>query len=147
MDLGHWVTTLDPPESFFGFIYRITRLSDGKSYIGKKQARTIRKMKPLKGKKLKRHKEVETDWKTYRGSSPALNEDIEKDGEDGFKFEIIRFCDCKWELSYYEAEAQFSEKVLFFPDKFYNGIINLRINRPPKAVLEKWDKTLMKSEA
>lgn len=136
MDLGHWKTTLEIPEKFFGFIYRITRKSDGKMYIGKKQAWTVKKMPPLKGKKLKRHKEVETDWKTYTGSSPVLNEDIKAAGESAFDFEIIRFCTCKWELAYYEAEAQFTERVLFHPDKYYNSIINLRINKAPAAVLE-----------
>ena len=147
MDLGHWVTDLDMPDEFFGFVYRITRLSDGKAYIGKKQAMSVRKLKPLKGKKLGRRKTVETDWKTYTGSSPQLNEDIEKLGEKAFEFRIIKFCTCKWELAYYEAEAQFAEKVLFFPDLYYNGIVNLRINRPPKAVLEEWTKNHTKSEA
>ena len=139
-DIGHWITDLDIPENFFGFIYKITNLKSNRIYIGKKQVRTIKKLKPLKGKKLKRHKEVETDWKTYTGSSPELNEDIKNLGEENFEFRIIKFCTCKWELSYYEAAEQFKNEVLLQPDKFYNGIINLRVNRPPKAVLENYAK-------
>lgn len=135
-DLGHWTTSLtEVPENFYGFIYQITNLSDNKIYIGKKQARGIRKLKPLKGKKRSRRKEIETDWKTYTSSSNELNADIERLGKDNFKFEIIRFCTCKWELSYYEAKEQFEKNVLLYPNLYYNGIINLRINRAPKETL------------
>ena len=68
-----------------------------------------------------------------------LNEDIKKLGKDKFKFEIIKFCTCKWELSYFEAKAQFEEDVLFKQDEYYNGIINLRIGRSPKESLEKFN--------
>jgi Putative endonuclease segE, GIY-YIG domain len=140
IDLGHWTTKIDDiPETFFGFIYKITNKKTNRSYIGKKQAQTIRKMKPLKGKKLGRRKVVDTDWKTYTGSSPELNQDISELGEDNFLFEIIRFCTCKWELSYYEAAEQFKNEVLLKPSEYYNGIINLRINRPPKATLEQYE--------
>ena len=83
---GHWTYNLEEkeiPEHFYGFIYLITNTTNQKKYIGKKQARTIKKRPPLKGRKNKRHVEVETDWKTYTGSSDRLNEDIEKYGKDG----------------------------------------------------------------
>ena len=138
-DLGHWVTLIDIPEEIFGFVYRITNLENNKMYIGKKLCTSVKKLPPLKGKTRKRHKKVETDWKTYTGSSPELNEDIKKLGKDKFKFEIIKFCTCKWELSYFEAKAQFEEDVLFKQDEYYNGIINLRIGRSPKESLEKFN--------
>lgn len=139
-DLGHWVTELsDIPEEFYGFVYKITNNITKKSYIGKKQAMTIKKLPPLKGKKNKRKKIVETDWKKYTSSSPELNKDISTLGKDNFTFQIIKFCTCKWELSYYEAELQFKEEVLFKPNEYYNGIINLRINRPPKDTLLRYD--------
>ena len=50
-------------------------------------------------------------------------------GKDNFKFEILRFCKSKFELSYFETKLQFEEEVLF-RDDYYNGIINLRISRP-----------------
>ena len=138
-DLGHWVTSIDIPEEIFGFVYRITNLENNKMYIGKKLCTSVKKLPPLKGKTRKRHKKIETDWKTYTGSSPELNEDIKKLGKDKFKFEIIKFCTCKWELSYFEAKAQFEEDVLFKQDEYYNGIINLRIGRSPKESLEKFN--------
>lgn len=135
-DFGHWtVLPSIVPEGFFGFIYRITNLETGRCYIGKKQARTIKKLRPLKGQKRGRRKEVETDWKSYTGSSNELNSDISTLGKDKFKFEIIKFCSCKWELSYQEASLQFEERVLLNPDKYYNSIINLRINKAPKDIL------------
>ena len=82
----------------------------------------------LKGKKNKRRYEIETDWKTYTSSSNQLNEDLDTLGKDSFKFQIIRWCDSKWELSYYEAKLQFEEEVLL-KDDYYNGIINLRIGK------------------
>ena len=138
IDLGHWITSLvlSPDDSPYGFIYVITNLIDNKRYFGKKQIKTIKKLKPLKGKKNKRHFDAETDWKTYMSSSNELNEDIVKLGKDNFKFEIIRFCDSKFELAYFEAKIQFDNEVLL-KDGFYNGIINCRIGRAPRSLLEK----------
>ena len=138
IDLGHWITSLvlNPDDLPYGFIYVITNLIDNKRYFGKKQIKTIKKLKPLKGKKNKRHFDAETDWKTYMSSSNELNQDIVKLGKDNFKFEIIRFCDSKFELAYFEAKIQFDNEVLL-KDGFYNGIINCRIGRAPRSLLEK----------
>jgi hypothetical protein len=121
MDLGHWTTLLLMQESSvpYGFIYKITCLTNNKKYIGKKQCKTIFKRKPLKGKRNKRHEERETDWKTYTSSSRELNEDIIKYGKDNFIFEIIQCCDSKFALSYFEAKLQFEEEVLLKED-YYN---------------------------
>jgi Putative endonuclease segE, GIY-YIG domain len=139
MDLGHWQTTLNHDYSSdtipYGFIYVITNTVTGKKYIGKKQIKSVKKLKPLKGKKNKRHFDVETDWKTYTSSSNDVNEDIVTLGKDKFKFEIVRFCQSKFELAYFEAKLQFENDVLLKPG-FYNGIINCRIGRAPKLLLE-----------
>jgi len=127
VDLGHWEGVLEENVDLpYGFIYKITNLTNDKKYIGKKQCQSIKKRPPLKGKKNKRHEKIETDWKTYTSSSNELNKDLEQLGKDNFKFEILRWCDSKWELSYYEARLQFKEEVLLRND-YYNGIINVRI--------------------
>jgi len=139
MDLGHWQTTLNHDYSSdtipYGFIYVITNTVTGKKYIGKKQIKSVKKLKPLKGKKNKRHFDIETDWKTYTSSSNDVNEDIVTLGKDKFKFEIVRFCQSKFELAYFEAKLQFENDVLL-KSGFYNGIINCRIGRAPKLLLE-----------
>lgn len=138
MDLGHWTTKLTINENSlpYGFIYIITNTVTGKCYIGKKQMKSVKKLKPLKGRKNKRHFDVETDWKTYTSSSNELNADIEKYGKDKFTFEIIHMCESKFELAYYEAKKQFDLDVLL-KEGYYNGIINCRIGRAPDALLNK----------
>jgi hypothetical protein len=133
MDLGHWNTSLIIEEGNipYGFLYKITCMTTGKKYIGKKQCKSILKRRPLKGKKNKRHEVIETDWKTYTSSSRELNEDILKYGKDSFSFEIIEICDSKFALAYREAKIQFEEEVLL-RDDYYNGIINLRVSKPKR---------------
>ena len=127
-DIGHWQYTDDVPLDTFGFVYCIENLKNRKKYIGKKQMFKIIKRKPLKGKKNKRHEKIESDWKTYTSSCNELNEDIKREGIENFRFEILRLCDSKWELAYYEAKEQFDKNVLL-DESYYNGIINLRVAR------------------
>jgi hypothetical protein len=127
-DLGHWTTTLTVPETAYGFIYMITNLDNNRKYIGKKQMVSKRTRPPLKGKKRKRIEFVESDWKTYVSSSNELVNDLQKLGKEKFKFEILRFCDNKSQLAYYEAKEQFDREVLIKED-YYNGIINLRLGK------------------
>lgn len=131
MDLGHWeICCITLGDEYvaeqYGFIYSIINTINNKIYIGKKQMKTIKKRPPLKGKKNKRLEVIETDWRTYTSSCNDLNEDINKYGKDKFKFQIIQFCNSKWELAYHEARLQFEHNVLLRED-CYNGIINLRI--------------------
>ena len=130
MNLGHWQYTGEWPTDCFGFIYQITNNQTNMKYIGKKQVRKVLKRAPLKGKKNKRHVITESDWKVYTGSCNLLNEHIEQLGKDNFTFEVLRLCNSKWELAYYEAELQFGLKVLLSGD-YYNGIINCRIGKKP----------------
>ena len=111
---------------FYGFVYRITNLVTGYDYIGRKYFRTIRKLKPLVGRKNKRHKAKETDWQDYWGSSKRLLEDIEKHGKHNFKREIICLCDTRGQTNYMEAKIQFDEDVLLNENN-YNGIIAIKI--------------------
>ena len=137
MDLGHWILSegVYIDENTFGFIYEIVNTVNGKKYIGKKQCKSKLKRKPLKGKKNKRIEIKESDWKVYTSSSNELNEDIRKHGKDKFIFRILRKCNSKWELAYFEIKEQLDNDVII-RDDYYNGIINVRIGRPPKNFLE-----------
>ena len=137
-DFGHWTCDIGVPEEPYGFIYEITTPS-GKKYIGKKQMVTKLKRKPLKGKKRKRISIVETDWRKYTSSSNIINEEIEKNGKDGFTFKILRFVFSKFEAAYGEAKIQFEKNVLF-DETYLNGIINLRLSRAPKELQERFSR-------
>lgn len=134
MELGHWKlddACLTPSKLPFGFIYVIKNKVTGQQYIGKKQCVSKIKRKPLKGKTRNRIDQKESDWKSYTGSSKDLNEDIVKYGKENFSFTILEWCGSKWELGYKEIKKQIELDVIL-SEKFYNGILNVRIGRPPK---------------
>ena len=64
--------TSDMIDDNLGFVYIITNTKNNKLYIGKKGLMSKRRLPPLKGAKRKRIKIVETDWKTYCGSSEEV---------------------------------------------------------------------------
>lgn len=130
---GHWSYDGAIPDECFGFIYEIECTVTSKKYIGKKQMRRCVKLRPLKGKRNKRHQIVESDWKEYTGSCNDLNADIIAHGKSAFTFKIIKLCTCKWELAYEEARLQFERHVLLRED-YYNGILNCRIGKKPKSM-------------
>ena len=136
MDLGHWTLSkgLCWNDNTFGFIYEITNKITGRFYIGKKQCVRKIKRKPLKGKNRNRIDHKESDWKTYMSSSNELQEDIKKHGKENFSFVILRLCQSKWELSYFEAKEQMLRDVLL-SEQSYNGILNLRVGKAPKSFL------------
>lgn len=137
MELGHWILAegVVLTEDTFGFIYEITNTFNQKKYIGKKQCKSKLKRRPLKGRKNKRIEIKESDWREYTSSSDSLNGDIKMYGKDKFLFKILRTCGSKWELAYFEIKEQLEREVLL-RDDYYNGIINVRIGRPPKKLLE-----------
>jgi len=121
-----WKNVPKDIEPYWGFIYEITNLKTNRKYIGRKHFWRIEKKPPLKGKKNKRRSTVETDWKTYWGSSERLTRDIEELGKNNFTREIIYLCKARGETNYMEAYFQFNENVLLRDDN-YNGIINIRL--------------------
>jgi hypothetical protein len=125
--------TFEESGDHVGFVYLITNLSNGRKYIGKKLFK-FTKTKQVKGKK-KRFK-VDSDWKTYYGSSEELTEDVKKCGESFFKREILRLCSSKGECTYYEARYQFINDVLV-SDGWYNSHIMCRVHKKHLTFLKK----------
>jgi len=123
----------EKPMDYFGFIYMITNLKDGRKYVGKKFYKFLLKRPPLKGKKKRRHEWKETKWRDYYGSSEKLLEDVETLGKDNFKREILHSFETKWECAYYEVKYQLQYNVLF-ETNYYNGIVNCRLPKAPKAL-------------
>lgn len=126
--MSEWIGVRDDYLEYQGFVYKITNLKTGEYYIGKKNFSRIKKLKPLKGRKNKRHFKVESDWRDYYGSSLKLQEDIEKLGTESFRREITHYCRTKTEMSYTELLEQIKHDVLN-DEKSYNGIIHVRLNR------------------
>jgi len=121
------------PEDCVGFVYLITNITNDRKYIGKKLAKfskTTQKTVKLKNgtkKKKKIRTKVDSDWRDYYGSSPELTKDVESQGKDNFKREILYYCKSKSECSYIEAREQFSRRVLESKD-YYNGHIQVRVH-------------------
>jgi serine/threonine protein kinase len=130
--------TEDFLEGTFGYVYRITNLVNGKSYIGKKQL--LSKINKKLGKKeiaalpTQRGRTPstkliisESNWLTYWGSCKPLLNDIKLLGEDKFKREILTICKTKKQLTYYEVMHQVKEDVLFIDS--YNDNILAKFHR------------------
>lgn len=113
-------------DDYYGFVYCITNRATAKKYIGKKFFWKSKTLPITKTRKRRKRSLVESDWKTYWGSSTHLTEDVNKMGEDTFHREILHLCKTKGECAYMEAKEQFDRGVLL-TDEYYNGIINCRI--------------------
>ena len=117
----------ETPEEYQGFVYQITELDTGKKYIGKKNFWKP-KILPKNSKRTRRVRtRVESDWRTYFGSSKEVQLLIEEKGEENYKREILRLCQTKGEMSYYEAKLQFEKDVLL-SDEWFNNFIGCKIH-------------------
>ena len=101
------------PEDAFGFVYKITNLSNDRQYFGKKLF-TKAGYKQVKGKRKKITKELQAD--------------VEKQGEKQFKREILRFCKSRGECNYFESKY-ILESDAILNDKYYNDWLAVKVSR------------------
>ena len=99
--------TTDDIDDFFGFVYRIINLQNGREYIGRKY---FWKFRTPKGKKRK--VKSESDWKKYYGSCPELKEEIEQLGRQNFSRTILSLHNTAGKTNYEETRQLFSNNVL-----------------------------------
>lgn len=110
----------------FGFVYMITNTTNDRKYIGKKWFWSTRKKK-IKGKKRAKRVRLESDWKSYYGSSDELCADVEKIGTDKFKREILILCKTKGDCSYHEARLIIEYNALL-DESYYNRWLSLKVH-------------------
>ncbi len=121
------------PEKYFGFVYKITNKETGKFYIGKKvfwnnkkkklTKKQLAELPPTPGRKPTHEViRVESDWKTYWGSSKELLADVKLLGEDKFERLIISTCPNKKHLTYSELFYQIHYNVLVV-DSYNDNIL------------------------
>ena len=121
--------TTDDIGDFFGFVYRITNVENGRQYIGRKYFYQFRKPRG-KSRRVK----SESDWKKYYGSSDELNEERRRIGNDAFRREIISLHTSKGRVNYEETRQLFINNVLTEAldtgdPKFYNSNVLSRYFR------------------
>jgi hypothetical protein len=112
-------------KEYTGFVYRITNLTNNKSYIGKKLFVSTR-TKTLKGKRKK--VKLDSGWRDYYGSNALLKADVEALGAENFRRDILHLCKSKGTANYLEMREQIDRRVLE-SDQFYNDWIMVKVSR------------------
>ncbi len=116
-------------DNFFGFVYRITNLQNGREYIGRKY---FWKFRTPRGKKRK--VKSESDWKNYYGSCPELKEEIQQLGRCNFSRVMLSLHHTAGKTNYEETRQLFTNNVLTESldngtPKYYNSNILSRYFR------------------
>ena len=117
----------ETPEEYHGFVYVITELDTGKMYVGKKFFWKPKTLPITKTRKRRVKTRVESDWKTYYGSSKEVQTLVEEKGADNYRRDILHLCKTKGECSYLEAKEQFDRGVLL-SEGYYNEFIGCKIH-------------------
>ena len=99
--------TSDDINDFFGYVYRITNIQNGRQYIGRKYFTQRRKPRGARRKVTS-----ESDWKSYYGSSKELTEDRKLLGSNCFKREILSLHTTKGQVNFEETKQLFLHNVL-----------------------------------
>ena len=94
-------------DNFFGFVYCITNVQDGREYIGRKY---FWKFRTPRGKKRK--VKSESDWKNYYGSCPELKEEIQQLGRHNFSRVMLSLHKTAGKTNYEETRQLFTNNVL-----------------------------------
>jgi hypothetical protein len=126
-----------PPDGYYGFIYMIEddqnrEYYGKKAFIHKKKTKLSKKARAGTRKRIK-VETVDSKWLQYWGSSKPLLEYIKvRGGTEGFKRYILKLCENKQSLTYWETHILFENAVLFKEDcwnghilsRFYKGKIH-----------------------
>tara|TARA_R110002020_G_scaffold336482_1_gene551887 strand:- start:16689 stop:17300 length:612 start_codon:yes stop_codon:yes gene_type:complete len=125
---GHWDINLVGrfnPDEHLGFVYQITHLETGKSYIGCKHLWRFKKRKKVKA----------SEWRYYCSSSNYLKPDIKKYGKRAFSFVILMLCPNKRDLYYNETKLQMELGVLESSDYYNANVGGMRFYRPVNSYI------------
>ncbi len=116
---GHWVlnTLLSDEEAFkgivdktfFGFIYKVTFLLTGQRYLGKKALWRTTKAGKVLGV---------SNWRSYKSSSPVLEELRKQYPPECFLYEIILLCPTRGFMSYAESNLIHKANILTSVDPY-----------------------------
>ena len=117
--------TEDMVGDWFGYIYEITNLIDGRKYVGKKLF-TRAGTKQIKGKKKKVR--LSSGWANYWSSSEELKADVKKLGEENFARKILYLCKSRSECSYRETKEIFINDALLTTE-YYNSWVSCKIHK------------------
>lgn len=121
-----WLYNGQPYEAdniYYGFVYVIENLTNGRLYVGKKFF-TKAGRKQVKGKRKKIRKD--SDWQDYFGSNAELKNDVEQLGSDKFTRTIIHLCKTRSECAYMETKEIFDRCAILDPN-YYNSWVSCKI--------------------
>lgn len=122
------------PQDYFGFVYKITNLTNSKFYIGKKYfyhtsnvklgKKELALLPVTRGRKSTTKQVIkESDWRSYWGSSKELQQDVKELGAEMFECIILKLCRDKKELTYYELHYQCTNECLLSYDSYNDNIL------------------------
>lgn len=129
------ITSLeDFPADTFGYIYMVTHVPSGLSYLGKKSLyhnvkrkltkKELAEMPVTRGRKVTTEiVKKESDWKTYFGSAKPILTLIKDGKQEEFTRQILQLVPNKKLLTYYECKHLFTQGVLENPNKWFNDNI------------------------